>query len=400
MKRARIATYLANLLDHFDTSLYGFLVPILAPLFFPQSDPVTALIKGYGIVIIGLITRPLGAWYYSKKAQNIGPHHALIATIQGMTITTFCFVFLNTHSEWGAYGAIGLCILRGFQSFFGAGEVSIAGLYVLEGTKYEQQHQVTSMYLSSQMAGILLAGAAASLIFYSPTPHLYWKWPFYVSLITGASGWLLRKQCPPAFTPKQKLEKSKTNWSGVFKVAIVSGFSYILYSASFLFFNNFASLLTNTPMPKIMALNTSLMVFDLILLVIVGRLFRNINCKPLLKIIIIVSIVAIPLMFAYLPYLDFIGICAVKIIIVSLGVAFCIPMHRWYWQEFSPHNRYKTTAIGYAIGSETIGRTFPTVGLAIWQYTNSPIMPGLYITLIGILALLALSVGKRDRDIE
>ena len=33
MKKARIATYLANILDHFDTSLYGFLVPILAPLF-------------------------------------------------------------------------------------------------------------------------------------------------------------------------------------------------------------------------------------------------------------------------------------------------------------------------------------------------------------------------------
>ena len=53
MKKARIATYLANILDHFDTSLYGFLVPILAPLFFPKSEPIIALLQGYGIVIIG-----------------------------------------------------------------------------------------------------------------------------------------------------------------------------------------------------------------------------------------------------------------------------------------------------------------------------------------------------------
>jgi len=78
MNKARIATCLANILDHFDTSLYGFLVPILAPLFFPKSDSVVALIQGYGIVIIGFITRPLGAWYFSKQAHIVGPHRVAV----------------------------------------------------------------------------------------------------------------------------------------------------------------------------------------------------------------------------------------------------------------------------------------------------------------------------------
>ena len=157
MKRARIATCLANILDHFDTSLYGFLVPILAPLFFPKSDPVVALIQGYGIVIIGFITRPLGAWYFGKQADLVGPHAALITTIMGMTATTFCFTLLQPYEHWGVGGAIGLCLLRGIQNFFGAGETSIAGLYVLEGAETNQQHPITSLYLSSTMIGILLA---------------------------------------------------------------------------------------------------------------------------------------------------------------------------------------------------------------------------------------------------
>jgi MHS family proline/betaine transporter-like MFS transporter len=397
MKKARVATYLANFFDHFDTAIYGFLVPIIAPMFFPKSDPMIALIQGYGVVIVGLVTRPLGAWYYSKKAQRDGPQLALINTIQGMTITTFCFVFLDTYENWGIYGALGLCALRGLQSFFGSGEVSIAGLYVLEGSDPSKQHQITSMYLSSQMAGILLAGGIASIIFYSNSPQLYWKWPFYGSLITSASGWWLRKQQIPKFLPKPTTKHTKHNWNGIFRVAFVSGFSYVLYSASFLFFNSLSALLTKTPIAKIMASNAALIIFDLSLLIILGRLFRILDCKPLLKKIITTSIILIPTLFLLLPHLEFLGICIARILMITIGVAFCIPMHRWYMEEFPTNNRYKTTAIGYAIGSETIGRTFPTVGMALWYYTNSTIAPGIYIALIGTLALMSLSNTAHEK---
>ena len=417
MKRARIATYLANTLDHFDTSLYGFLVPILAPLFFPKNDPTIAIIQGYGIVIIGLLTRPLGAWYFSKKAQSIGAHKALVITIQGITLTTFCFVFLKGYDRWGIYGALALAGLRGFQSFFGAGETSIAGLYILEGTNSDQQHPIIAMYLSSQMAGIFFASLVASLIFYSEYPLLYWKWPFYGSLITGASAWWLRKQKLPSLrgavetrqsssidsthwiaTPALQARKDGVwNYRDILRIAAVSGFSYVLYSASFLFFNSFANLLTLTPMTDMMASNTALMVFDIALLAIFGAAMRKANCKFLLKTIIILAVILMPLLFMWLPYLEFFGVCTSRVIMVTLGVAFCIPLHRWYWQEFPPNNRYKTTALGYAIGSETLGRTFPAVGLGLWYYTNSPIVPGLYIALIGVFAFLALCLpGQRQ----
>lgn len=399
MRRARIATYLANTLDHFDTSLYGFLVPILAPLFFPKSAPITGLIKAYGMVAVGLITRPLGAWYFSKKAQKIGPNLALVITIQGMTLTTFCFVFLNSYEGCGVYGAIVLCALRGFQSFFGSGEVSIAGLYVLEGTSSEQQHQITSMYLSSQMLGILLAGSAASLIFYTQNPVLYWKWPFYGSLVTGITGWWLRKQNRATFALRPKNTPVKTDWLGMLRVAVISGFAYMLYSASFIFFNSFAELLTSAQMPEIMASNTILMVFDMVLLVILGKILRKVDCALALKTITILTIFLIPLLFLWLPKLGFSGICAARVVMITLGVAFWIPLYHWYWQEFPADQRYKTTAMGYALGSETLGRTYPAVGLAIWHYTNSPIMPGLYIALIGIFALLALGATKTKSHI-
>lgn len=393
MRKARIATCLANILDHFDTSLYGFLVPILAPLFFPKSDPVVALIQGYGVVIIGFISRPLGAWYFGKEADTVGPRAALITTIMGMTITTFCFTLLQPYEYWGVGGAIGLCLLRGIQNFFGAGETSIAGLYVLEGVQPEKQHPMTSIYLVTQMGGILLAGAVANVIFYTDNPQLYWKWPFYGSLITGIAGWWLRCQQTSDFVKKEYIQK-KANWKGILRLIPITGMYYIFYSAPFVFFNSFAALVTKMSIKNLMASSTALMFFDLGLLVVLGPVIRKMDSKQLLLKILAVTIVIIPFLFWYLPFVGLIGAIVIRMIIITLGVAFCIPLHRWYIEEFPEYNRYTTTAIGYAIGTETLGRSFPAIGLALWHLTHSSIVPGIYIALVSLCACLSIALPK------
>lgn len=394
MKKARIATYLANILDHFDTSLYGFLVPILAPLFFPSSEPIVALLQGYGIVIIGFITRPLGAWYFGKRADMVGPHAALITTITGMTITTLCFTLLQPYQLWGVGGAIGLCILRGIQNFFGAGETSIAGLYVLENTEVDQQHPITSLYLSSTMMGIFLACGVSSVLFYCDNPQLYWKWPFYGSVVTGIAGWWLRHQVAPTFV-KNESTQGNANWRGIIRLIPITGFSYILYSAPFVFFNSFASLVTSIDIKYLMITNTFLMIFDMGLLALLGPIMRKMDAQKLLLKIAVVSMVIIPILFWYIPFVELLGAVIIRMIIITFGVAFCIPLHRWYVSEFPANNRYTTTAIGYAIGSETLGRSFPAVGLALWHLTNLAIVPGIYISLVGLWAIFNILLSKR-----
>ncbi len=396
MKRARIATCLANILDHFDTSLYGFLVPILAPLFFPKNNQVVLLIQGYGIVIIGFITRPLGAWYFSKQADVVGPHQVLLTTILGMTITTLCFTLLQPYECWGIGSAIGLCLLRGIQNFFGAGETSIAGLYVLEGAEANQQHPLTSMYLSSTMIGILLACGVSSVLFFSDTPQLYWKWPFYGSLVTGFTGWWLRRQCNLK-PPHKKLSQSKNDWKGIVRLIPITGFSYILYAAPFVFFNSFAPLVTKINIKDLMSSNTLLMFFDLGLLALLGPIIRQMDSKKLLLKISAISVCIMPLLFLYIPFAELFEAVIIRMVIITLGVAFCIPLHRWYMEEIPEHNRYSTTAIGYAIGSEIFGRSFPAVGLALWHITQQPIVPGLYIALVGLWAFLSIRLNNFRR---
>lgn len=395
MHKARLATCLANILDHFDTSLYGFLVPILAPLFFPDNDQVIVLIQGYGIMIVGLITRPLGAWYFSKKADEDGPQQVLIITILGMTIVTFCFTLLQSYDSWGAISVVSLCFLRGMQNFFGAGETSIAGLYILEGSEASQQYNLTSMYLSSTMIGILLACFAASLLFYCDTPHLYWKWPFYGSICTGLAGWWLRCQSNLK-TFNKRVRNKRNDWKKIIKLIPITGLSYMLYTAPFVFFNSFAALVTSIEIKDLMASNTLLMLVDLGFLVMLGPMLYKISPQKILQFISILSAGMIPLLFLAIPQMDLVGSIIIRLVLIILGVAFCLPLHRWYMEKIPEQNRYSTTSIGYAIGSEVFGRSFPAAGIALWHLTQQVIVPGLYIAFLGIWAFFSILSFKKD----
>ena len=59
-----LSILLGNALDNFDTSIYSFLAPLLAPRFFPHADPIVQLILAYSVLMISLIARPLGAFVF------------------------------------------------------------------------------------------------------------------------------------------------------------------------------------------------------------------------------------------------------------------------------------------------------------------------------------------------
>lgn len=394
MNKPRMATYLANVLDHFDSSLYGFLVPILAPLFFIENNPTVGLIKGYGIFLLGILTRPLGAWYFSKVAQQKSPHHALIRTIQGITISTVAFTFVQPHADWGIWSAISLCVLKSLQNFFSSGEVSIASLYVLENSNPKQRHPITSAFLSSTMIGIGLAGLASTILFYLPNPEKYWKYPFYLSALTACCSWWLRRLTAQE---QQKFLKVKFNiqWKTVLILIPIASLYYVTYSVPMVFFNSFAAALTTHSIADLMASNTALIVLDVVLLISLGKLCQNIDALKLLKTAAFACIVIMPVTFALIPNADFITLVIIRIAMIVVGVLFSIPLHRYYFENLPTESRYSTSALSYAIGSEVFGRSFPAVGLFLWKTTGVLLAPAFYVCAIAAAALFSLKIMQR-----
>src|SRR5579863_4289600 len=99
--KQRFIGIVGNFLEHYDNALFGLLAPFIAPLFFEKSDPVTALILTYGMMPLGLITRPLGSLFFGTIGDRWGRRRALSYSLLGMTVATMGIGCLPVYKDIG-----------------------------------------------------------------------------------------------------------------------------------------------------------------------------------------------------------------------------------------------------------------------------------------------------------
>ena len=56
--------FLGTLLEWYDFSIYAFLTPMLAILFFPSENSMLSTVMAYAVFAIGFIIRPLGGAFF------------------------------------------------------------------------------------------------------------------------------------------------------------------------------------------------------------------------------------------------------------------------------------------------------------------------------------------------
>lgn len=70
----RALAFLGNFFEHYDTALFGLMLPFLSEKFFPGEYPLQSLIKGFILLPLTVLSKPVGAWFFSflsfKKSQN------------------------------------------------------------------------------------------------------------------------------------------------------------------------------------------------------------------------------------------------------------------------------------------------------------------------------------------
>lgn len=380
-------------------ALYTFLVPFLAPIFFKTSDPIVALILGYGLTAVGVITRPLGSIFFGRLAMSINPKNLLIVTLTGVAISTFSIGFIPSYDSIGFYSPLILFTIRLVQGIFAAGEQSIASILLLDQIDEKKRSKMSSYYVVSSMMGATMASMAATLVSISPNPQFYWRYAFISGLITGIIGLTLRR-ISFDFTkePKQKHQPIRKIVSlhkgNILRVIFISSFSYMTYSVPFVFFNKFVPLFTEITLSEMMSYNSILLIIDMMLVPILGYMASNFNyTKWMMGCAIILGISAMPA-FYLLSISSLMGITAIKLWIIIVGIAFVTPSKVWMFKLIGGKERYMITGLGYAIGTEILGRQTTTICWTIWHYTESVTAPAYYIIALSIMVVISLYSWK------
>jgi len=395
---------LANAIIHFDNALYTYLVPIIAPIFFPQKTLIMQMVWGYGILITSVFAKPLGVIFFSKMAQTKKENTTLRTTLLGVSMSLTAIGLLPVHETANIYGVVGLILSRTCCEVFAAGENAIAKLYLIKNIPNTLAKKLSSWYEISTMLGILLAGGIGTLFASLYQAISYWRIPF---ITASACTWLtlIFLRIKEEDIPTRTLDVDKNfsiaaqlwkNRTPIIRIMMITGLSYITYSIPFVFMNSFVPMVTNLSYATMMHYNTTLMLFDLLLLFVVGKILPKYDHNNIMAVTSsLIGCSIIPL-FLGLKGASMLYVTLLRCWLFVLGVIFCHAVTLWCKEQIPANNNYLTIGFATVLGSSLLGKSAPAICFALFDWSHRPLLPACYIALLAFIATLIMATSASE----
>lgn len=186
-RKVAVAACFGTFLEWYDFLTFATLAVVFGPLFFPSSDPSTALLASLATFGVGMVVRPIGAAIFGSIGDRIGRRPVFMITISLMGIATVCVGFLPTYAQVGIWAPILLVSLRLLQGLSAGGEIGGSAVYLTEHAGDSNRGFKTSFLQLMGPLGILVSTLQIALLqsYLSQEEFLSWGWrvPFWVSLI-------------------------------------------------------------------------------------------------------------------------------------------------------------------------------------------------------------------------
>ena len=390
MQKQKISIIIANTLDHFDSNLYGFIAPIMAPLFFPKQEPIVQLILAYSFLATSSITRPLGVIICDWLASTYSPLNILIMTLLGVGICTVATGFLPTFEIVGYFAPLLLLLIRFLMGIFAAGEKSIAGLYLIEGQKSKHAVVTNAWFESTVILGCALASWVAMYV-----SKDNWRLPFFLGGVLAFYALSLRyKNFSVNVGAYQNVPiKGGLKFSRILLLIFSGGLSYVTYDMSFILMNTFVPMITKISFHTMMGWNTALLVFDMLLFIPIGYVIRKLDLQVSFikkSSALMLGLPAIVL-FHFMQDTSLFYVLMVRFWIVMWGIVFSCVMQVHLAELFPYRRKYLWIGLGTMIGSTLIGRS--TSAICLWGFykTNLAVIPGVYLSVVSLMVWILCS---------
>lgn len=191
------ASLVGTTIEFFDFYVYATAAVLIFPaLFFPSSDPMTALLASFATFSIAFFARPFGAVVFGHFGDRIGRKVTLVAALLTMGISTVIIGLLPTYAQIGVWAPLALALCRFGQGFGLGGEWGGAVLLATENAPpgkrswygmFPQLGAPLGLFLSSGFFWVLLH-------FISQEDLLAWGWrlPFLSSIFLIVIGLWVR----------------------------------------------------------------------------------------------------------------------------------------------------------------------------------------------------------------
>jgi MFS family permease len=214
-RKATLSGWIGSVLEYYDFFIYATAATLVFPqIFFPSTDPKTAIVASLATYGVGYIARPIGAFMLGHWGDTRGRKYVLLMCMFLMGFSTVAVGLLPTYEQVGVLAPALLVLLRLVQGFAVAGEISGASSMILEHAPFGRRGFYASFTLQGVQAGQILAAAVfLPLAHFMPEDQFNswgWRIPFLLSFVVIVAGYLIRRNVheTPAFAQENKRAKA------------------------------------------------------------------------------------------------------------------------------------------------------------------------------------------------
>ncbi|OLP56905.1 MFS transporter [Rhizobium rhizosphaerae] len=195
--RVLLASLIGTTIEFFDFYVYATAAVLVFPhIFFPASDPTSALLASFATFSIAFFARPLGAIVFGHFGDRVGRKTTLVAALLTMGVSTVVIGLVPSYESIGVLAPLLLAACRFGQGFGLGGEWGGAVLLATENAPpgkrswygmFPQLGAPVGLFLSSGFFWLLLHVMSQDAL-------LSWGWriPFVASIVLIAVGLWVR----------------------------------------------------------------------------------------------------------------------------------------------------------------------------------------------------------------
>lgn len=379
-----------NVFEHYDKALYGLLAPFIAPLFFPKSSYLVALILAY--LPYSILLQPL-VFYFLRREESL--KHILLFSLLGMSVVTLAIGCIPTYHSIGILAPLLLATFRALQGLFASIEAAAAPLFLLDHAPKEQRNHFSFLYEMSSQAGLILASLLITLLVLTGHVESHWRTLFFLGGGTGTIGYAMRyfrlKDLPMRSAPSLK----RSDLLPTLRIALVTGFICLNYLFCMELINSFVPMISTLTLSTMMVLHLTLSLFDFALLPLFSALAsRYGRDRLMITCSFATALLAIPL-FTLLHSPSWATILLVRSALIGLGLGCAVCYQNWCRDNAKGTDRFFTLAIGKMLGKKLISDPAISISFLLFHSIGSYYSIPIYLAFFALICALVLLSPRR-----
>jgi MHS family proline/betaine transporter-like MFS transporter len=390
-RRSMLIAAFSTIVEWYDFTLYLYLTPVLARVFF--GGDTNSTLATLGVFAVAYVLRPVGGGVLGHLGDRIGRRQVLLISMTIMTVAMFATGLLPVGAAFGMF------LLRCAMGFSVGGEYSGVLTMLVESADRRNRGFVVSLAsAASEVGALLAAGVSALVVGMLATSDLdAWGWriPFFFGGFLALLTLVMRTtvQETPAFEQARAAGKLPKNpladvirhqWRAILRTFAISALGSATYYVAVTYVPTYLTSVGGVSDGQALTMSTIAAVAVIVVTPAIGAWSDRTGRRTMLLALAAVFVVLPLPMFALMASGGWArGIAGAVILAagagaVSAAAAAAVP------EQFATAGRMSGLALGYTMATAAFGGLSPFLADLLIRWTGWRLSPGLLVMAVAV----------------